>query len=53
MMLDYVEYYSLDSINKTYADINALEELSNTEFLNTIKSSGMSHHKLALKIATQ
>ena len=47
---DSVTYYSSDSISKTNENCEALEELYDTEFLNTINSSEVPPHKLALKI---
>ena len=43
-------YYSSDSISKTDAENSAFEELYDIEFLNTIKCSGIPHHKFSLKI---
>lgn len=44
------DYFSSDSISKTDADNGAFEDLYDVEFLNTIKCSGIPHHKLTLKV---
>ena len=45
-----VEYYSSDSVCKTDSGEQAIEDLYDTEFLNTIKCSGLPKHKLMLKV---
>ena len=42
-------YHSSDSIRKTDKENAELEELYDTEFLNTISCSGIPPHKLHLK----
>ncbi|GJS87280.1 hypothetical protein Tco_0769916 [Tanacetum coccineum] len=42
--------YSSDSVSDVDIDFNFNESLYSTEFLNTIKMSGIPHHKLVLKI---
>nr|GEU48449.1 hypothetical protein [Tanacetum cinerariifolium] len=42
--------YSSDSVSDVDIDFNFNESLYTTEFLNTIKMSGIPHHKLVLKI---
>ncbi|GKF94427.1 ATP-dependent DNA helicase PIF1-like protein [Tanacetum coccineum] len=42
--------YSLDSVSDVDIDFNYEESMYTTEFLNTIRMSGIPNHKLVLKI---
>ena len=43
-------YYSSDSVSDTDVDFNFDESLYTTEFLNSIRMSGVPHHELVLKV---
>ena len=45
-------YYSSDTVSDLYVDFNHSEDMYTIHFLNTIKISGLPHHKLVLKIGT-
>jgi ATP-dependent DNA helicase PIF1 len=53
-MLDGEEhvYYSSDTVSVTDVDFNYDESLYTTKFLNSIRISGIPHHKLVLKVGT-
>ncbi|PWA56257.1 pyruvate, phosphate dikinase, chloroplastic [Artemisia annua] len=43
-------YYSSDSVSITDVDFNVDESLYTSEFLNSIRMSGIPHHELVLKM---
>ena len=43
-------YYSSDTVSDTDVDFNFDESLYTTEFLNSIRMSGVPHHELVLKV---
>ena len=45
-----VEYFSSNSICKTDMDNTSLQEIIVTKFLNSVKCSGIPHHRFFLKI---
>ncbi|XP_074310825.1 uncharacterized protein LOC141646777 [Silene latifolia] len=52
MTVDMKDYLSSDSISKAEGYASNQEELYSTEFLNSIRCSGLPNHKIALKIGT-
>lgn len=44
------EYFIIDTVSDLDVDFNHSEDMYTTDFLNTIKMSGLPHHKIVLKI---